>query len=115
MPGEVTSSMQSAGLPSSSMTALFQAISKNTAAAIQAVPGMTPAIEVALRAAQKRVYSASFSTVYLSSLAFGGLALVSIFFSTDNFDEYFTNFINKTVTTNTIAKVKSNRGDLEKV
>lgn len=96
MPQEVIPAVTKAGLPAGSVKALFAAVAKGTTAALDKVPGMTTAIKVALAAAQKRAYARSFSVVYLSSLSFGGLALVVAFFATD-VDKYLTNFVNKTV------------------
>lgn len=96
IPREVIPAVTTAGLPESSLPALFAATKKATAAALDSVPGMTTAIKVALTAAQKRAYAQSFSIVYLSSLSFGFLALAVAFFATD-VDKYMTGFVNKTV------------------
>jgi hypothetical protein len=106
MPGEVSSSVVAAGFPSENLPQLFQAVAKGTAASLDAVPGMSSAVRAALVAAQKRVYSTSFATVYLTSLAFGGIALITCFFTTNDIDAYFTNFLNKTVS----AKVPTVKG-----
>lgn len=111
MPGEISNSATKAGFPSENLPQLVQAVAKGTTAALDAVPGMTSAVKIALAAAQKRVYSTSFATVYLASLAFGGIALIACFFTTNDIDVYFTNFLNKTVSTKVPAKTKE--GDEE--
>ena len=97
MPGEVRNSVVAAGFPEDKVPQLLQAMAKGTADALQSVPGFTTVVSAALQAAQKRVYSVSLSTVYLSSLAFGAAALITCFFATNDIDKYFTNFVNKTV------------------
>lgn len=92
----VTPAVTSAGLPENSLKSLFAAITKATPGALDSMPGVTVAIKTALATAQKRAYAESLKTVYLSSLAFGGLALVVAFFSSD-VDKYLTGFVNKTV------------------
>lgn len=104
MPREVIPAVTGAGLPESSIPALFQATAKATSSALDNVPGMTAAIKVVLQAAQKRAYAESFKIVYLSTLAFGGIALITSFFSAD-VDKYLTGYVNKTVVQ---AKVKDN-------
>lgn len=112
MPGEVSSSVVAAGFPSENLPQLFQAVAKGTAAALDAVPGMNSIVRAALVTAQKRVYSTSFATVYLTSLAFGGIALIACFFTTNDIDAYFTNFLNKTVSAKVPTAAKE--GDDEK-
>lgn len=97
MPQKIIPAVTGAGLPSSSLTALFAAIAKGTTTAIDAVPGMNKAIELVLVAAQKRAYAESLKIVYLSSLSFGGFALITAFFASD-VDKFLTGFVNKTVT-----------------
>lgn len=111
IPREVIPAVTRAGLPESSLPALFAATKMATASALDAVPGMTAAIKVALDAAQKSAYAQSFSIVYLSSLSFGALALIVAFFSSD-VDKYMTGFVNKTVVQ---GKAKGQEDVAEKV
>ncbi|CAI6290664.1 unnamed protein product [Periconia digitata] len=95
-PREVVPAVTSAGLPESSLNALFGAISQATAAALDSVPEMSASIKFTLAAAQKRAAAESLKNVYLSSLSFGFVALlVALFFS--DVDQYLTGFVNKTV------------------
>ena len=73
----VLPSALSAGLPSSSVPALLQAIKASTPQALQAVPGMTPAVLENVGEALKVAYTVAFRTVYLSSIAFGGCAVLA--------------------------------------
>uniref|UniRef100_A0A8H7K351 Major facilitator superfamily (MFS) profile domain-containing protein n=1 Tax=Bionectria ochroleuca TaxID=29856 RepID=A0A8H7K351_BIOOC len=96
--GYVSEAATDAGFAVDGIPELLKVIAKSTTArAIGSVPGMTESISQAVTAAIKRAYAQSYSTVYLSSLAFGGVALVSCFFATHDMEEYFTSFLNKTV------------------
>lgn len=97
MPGRVTEYAVAAGYPEDRVPQLLQAVAKGTAAAFQSLPDVTPTVMDAIQAAQKRVYSMSLSTVYLSSLGWGGLALITCFFATKDMENNFTNFVNKIV------------------
>lgn len=96
LPSKVTSAALGAGLPQSSVNGLLVALGNGTTAAYSQVPGVNSAVLASIGQATKSAYSASFSTVYLSSLAFGGVALIASFFTT-NIDQYLTGFVNKTV------------------
>ena len=93
LPAAVVPSVEAAGLPSSSVPALFVAVTNGTAAALNDVPGINKVILAALGDAIKNAYSSSFKVVYLSSLAFGGVSIIAAFFATD-VDKYLTNFVN---------------------
>ncbi|CAG9949404.1 unnamed protein product [Clonostachys rosea f. rosea IK726] len=96
--GYVSEAATDAGFAVDGIPELLTVIAKSTTArAIGSVPGMTESISQAVTAAIKRAYAQSYSTVYLSGLAFGGVALVSCFFATHDMEEYFTSFLNKTV------------------
>jgi len=93
---QVSSRAVSAGLPESSIPQLMTALTNGTAQALAAVNGSTPAIIEAARAGRERAYAMSLQTTYLSSIAFGGLAIVVSLLATD-VDKYLTGFVNKTV------------------
>ena len=107
IPQNVPRAVVAAGLPASSVPVLMKALANGTAAAIQAVPGMTPTVLGVFTTAVKDSYSASFRTVYLSSLAFSGIALIAAFFTTD-VDAYMTSFLNKRV--DGTQRVESEKG-----
>ena len=96
MPNKVTEAVLAAGLPESSIPQMLRAVTNGTTAAISAVPGTDAAIVAAARAGQKSAWAASFSTVYLSTIAFGATALIISFFASD-ISEFMTSFVNKTV------------------
>ena len=93
---QVSSRVLEAGLPESSLPQLMAALSNSTAGAIAAVPGSSTAIAAAAQAGQKRAWAMSLQTTYLSSIAFGGLAIVVTLLAT-SVDKYLTGFVNKTV------------------
>jgi Fungal trichothecene efflux pump (TRI12) len=80
LPGEVRSAVASLDIPSSSMAKLIAAAGANTAAAYKAVPGITPAIEVAATLANKQAYLTGAHLSYQVALAFGLLGCVAALF-----------------------------------
>ncbi|KAJ5543894.1 hypothetical protein N7494_005173 [Penicillium frequentans] len=77
LPRDVSAAAVKAGLETSSVTYLLEAVSAGTTTALQAVPGMTDSILAAIGNAEKTAYSQSFRTVFLVSIAFGGLAIIA--------------------------------------
>lgn len=67
---------ESAGLPASSIPDLFKAITAGTAAALEAVPGMTPEIAAAVGAAVPDAYAAAYAYVYYAAIAVGLVGLI---------------------------------------
>jgi hypothetical protein len=96
LPQEIVPAVEAAGLPASSVPQLFAAMANGTTAAFESVPGITPSILAAFELATKHAYSHAFKIVYLSSLAFAGIAIVAALFVID-VDKYMTNFVNKTI------------------
>jgi hypothetical protein len=92
----IPSAVIEAGLPPPDVPLLFQAIKNGTAAALQSVPGINATIIDAYGSAQKDSYSESFSTVYLTSVAFGLVALVASYWA-PNVDLLMTSFLNKRI------------------
>ena len=111
MPAAVEDYALRAGLPQSSVPQLLIQISNGTAAAFAQVPGVNTTILTAIVAGQKHAWSSSLSTVYLSSLAYGGTALILSFLAS-NVDKYLTNYVNKTVTSS--AAPRNQEAELEK-
>ncbi|GLA13952.1 hypothetical protein AnigIFM62618_011370 [Aspergillus niger] len=89
LPRDVSAAALNAGLPSSSLTDLLEAVSAGTTAAYEAVPGMTNGILGAVTEAVKTAYSQSFRTVFLASIAFGGLSVIAACFA-EGVDGRFT-------------------------
>jgi MFS family permease len=92
LPANVAPAALKAGLPSADLPALFAAIGAGTPAALEAVPDISPAIMVAVGDAVKVAYSQAFQTVYLTSIAFGGLAIIAALFIT-SIDDLMTDFV----------------------
>ncbi len=75
-----------AGLPANSITDLFAGIKSGS---FDAVAGMTPAVAEAVGHAVKHAYSMSFRTVFLCTLPFGAILLVSAVL-VPNMEDYLT-------------------------
>ena len=86
LPRYVVPAATGAGLPSSSLTALFAGI---TSGSFSKVEGITPAIEEAVGHAVKHAYSMSFRIVFLCTLPFGAIILVAAIVS-PNVEDYLT-------------------------
>lgn len=82
VPGVATA----AGLPASSLPALFDGI---TAGNLTTVPGITPSIMADVGIAVKRAYSMSFRTVFLCTLPFGVILLAAALMA-PNVEDYLT-------------------------
>ncbi|CAK7207711.1 hypothetical protein SEUCBS139899_010522 [Sporothrix eucalyptigena] len=95
-PKDVTAAALAAGLPESSLADTFAALTNGTAAALDAVPGMTTAIEEAITAGTKTAWASTFTTVYYSSLAFTGLAVIASVFSTD-IDNHLNGYVSRRI------------------
>lgn len=95
---DVVSYAEAAGLPASSAAQLVAAaVGNGTAAAIDAVPGMNSTILEAVGLGTLAGYQDTFKVVFLATLAFGGLSIISAFFIED-VGQYLNNFVNKTLT-----------------
>ncbi|OCK77436.1 MFS general substrate transporter [Lepidopterella palustris CBS 459.81] len=82
IPPRVTSAVEAAGLPPSSVAAFIKALSGG-ASALDKVPGVTPRILAAGTRAYQEGNSSAFRTVFLSTIAFTGVALISALFLPD--------------------------------
>jgi MFS family permease len=78
-----------AGLPASSLTALFEAIAAGTSTALSSVPGMSIEVESALTSAQKDAFSGATKIVFLVTISFGSLGVVATLF-TNNIEHLMT-------------------------
>lgn len=85
-----------AKIPTSNLPAISAAFQLGTTEALKKIPGIDSAVLANLAAATVDAFIASFKTVYLSSLAWGGLAIIAAFF-TVNLEKYMTNYVNKAV------------------
>jgi ABC-type thiamin/hydroxymethylpyrimidine transport system permease subunit len=83
--GEIPEIAISAGLPASSVATLMEDIAGSLP--ISTVPGMTDQISAIVVNAVKTAYSQSFQTVFLASIAFGGMAVIAAVFTVPVDDE----------------------------
>lgn len=96
LPAEVVPAVTAAGLPESSLKDLFAAMQVGTPAALETIPGIDATILGAFAEAVKLAYTHAFKVVYLSSLAFAGIAIVASFFVRD-VDKFMTDYVNKVI------------------
>lgn len=96
IPHDVMEAAVSAGLPSSSVPDVLKAITNGTAAAMSSVSGINPTIEGAVTNGLKTAYASSFSTVYLASIGFGGIAIIASLFTKD-IDKHLTNYVSRRI------------------
>lgn len=89
IPKRVPPALIDAGLPPSSIEAFMLAIGAGTAEAFEAIPGVTNEIIAAGVSAYKWANSDAFKTVYLTTIAFSGLAIALSFFA-PNTEEYMS-------------------------
>ncbi|CAK7202067.1 hypothetical protein SEUCBS139899_004787 [Sporothrix eucalyptigena] len=93
---DVTAAATNAGLPASSLPDVFTALNNGTTAALDAVPGMNSTIAQAVTDGNLLGYHQAFKLVFLSTIAFGGIAIIASFFVQD-VSMYLNNFVNKTI------------------
>ncbi len=73
----------SAGLPASSVPSFLTAYTTGTPAAFSAVEGLNSTILAAGTAAYKQASANAYQTVFLSTIAFSGLAIIFALFTAD--------------------------------
>lgn len=96
IPAEVPPAIIDAGLPASSVAEFITALSSGSAKALAVVPGITDQIIVAGTKAYKQANADAYKTVYLSTLAFTGLAIILTFWA-PNTKKYMTNKVAATL------------------
>jgi type VI protein secretion system component VasA len=80
-----------AGLPATSIVAFLTAIGAGNLVAVEAVPGVTPAVLHAAAGASVTAYEKSFQTIYLVTLAFGCCAIIaSLLVDSEKLEEKMT-------------------------
>lgn len=84
IPNKVTSAVMASGLPASSVSSFIKALALGPAA-LADIPGITPSIIAAGSRAYQEANSASFQTVFLTTIAFSCVALITTLFL-PNFD-----------------------------
>ena len=98
IPAVVVPAVLKAGLPATSVKAYFTAVTAGTAKALEAVPGISPNIMAAGANAYKYAYTDAYSTVFLTTIAFSAIAIVTACF-TPNMDHLMTNDLAATLHT----------------
>jgi hypothetical protein len=78
---EVPAAVINAGLPSSSAAQFVDAITVGTTDALDVVPGVTAQIIAVGQTAYKHANADAYRTVYLTTIAFSGLAVILSFFA----------------------------------
>jgi hypothetical protein len=96
IPAYVPPAVIAAGLPADSVVAFLGAFSVGTPEAFAAVPGITPSILAVGTRAYKLANADAFKTVYLSTVAFSGVAIILTFFA-PNVDELMTHNVASTL------------------
>lgn len=80
IPSQVPAAAIEAGLPSTSVTQLLNAFTIGTPASFSNVPGISTSILAAATSAYQKASSDAYSTIFLTSIAFTGLAVILSFF-----------------------------------
>jgi hypothetical protein len=93
---QVPAAVIAAGLPADSVVSFLGAFSIGTPEAFAAVPGITPSILAIGTRAYKVANADAFRTVYLSTIAFSGIAVILTFFA-PNVDELMTHKVASTL------------------
>ena len=92
IPQEVPAKLIAAGLPASSVESFLSAVAIGTPAAFAKVQGLTATIEATGIAAYKVASAHAYQTVFYSTIAFSGVAIILTFF-TPNVDDRMTNSV----------------------
>lgn len=87
---QVPQAVIGAGLPSQSVQSFLQALTSGSKQALDTVKGLTPQILEIGEAVYKHAAADAFRTVFLTSIAFGGVGIILSFF-TPNVDHRMTN------------------------
>ena len=108
IPAEVPPAVVEAGLPSSSVADFMTAISAGTSDAFASVPGITDEIIAVGIRAYKVASADAYRTVYLSTIAFSGVAIILTWFA-PNTEKFMTQQVVATLDnekSNTIPETK---------
>lgn len=84
-------------------------------AAVAKIPGLSEAAINTLKNAAMSAYVSAYFKTYLSALSFAGCALICAFFASNNIDEYWTAFLNKTVDAPHLEALKKTQSETKEV
>lgn len=110
---DVVPALLQAGLPPTSIPDFLTALASGSLPALQAVPEVSPAAIQAGVATFTQAYAKAFKIVWLATLAFGLLAVIASFFTTDIDDKLSHDVVrrldgsNKTVDEEKLEKLES--------
>lgn len=112
--GYVVPAVAKAGLPSASIAPLLTALSTGDTHALANIEGLNPRILAVAESAFKYAYMAAFRTVFLSTIAFGALAIISSYF-VPNVESLMTLEVSTTLhsynNTQTVGQKTLSKGD----
>lgn len=80
---QVPAAVTAAGLPTNSIVEFMTALTSGSAEALQAVPGISTDIITAGSTAYKQANADAYRTVYLTTIAFTGVAVILSFWAPD--------------------------------
>ncbi|KAK7429333.1 hypothetical protein QQZ08_004145 [Neonectria magnoliae] len=112
LPRDITAAVTKAGLPESSLPDLFTAIGNGTSSAFDSIPRINATILAAVDEGTTGCKN-TFQILYLSSLAFGIIAIVSAFFLQD-VSHLLTGFVNKKIHTPHLKRTEKDDDITEK-
>jgi hypothetical protein len=111
LPRYVTPAATDAGLPASSLPALFAGISSGT---FDTVPGIDSGIIAAIDGPIKHANSMSFRTVFLCTIPFSVILIVAAVFYCPNVEDYLTDEVaRKLQNSSAQPRVQQKEGDAE--
>ena len=96
IPAQVPPALISAGLPATSIADFSKAVTASTPAAFAAVKGLTSEILAIGLAAYKVASASAYQTVFLSTIAFSGVAMILALFA-PNVDDKMTDEVISTI------------------
>lgn len=85
-----------AGLPSSSLGSLFEAIAAGTPKALAAVPGINPDIQQAVANSLANAHAAAYAFVYYAAVAIGMVGVIAAVFMKD-YDHMLTSHVSRRI------------------
>ena len=110
IPNQVPRALVNAGLPADSTAAFLKAYTNGTAAAMEAVPGITPQIIAIGDRAYRFATSDAFKTVFYSTIAFMGLGVICVIF-VPNVDHLLTTEVSQTLHSRRNEELLGEKGD----
>lgn len=114
LPDRIAAAVVEAGFPAKNLATLLEAFATQSPAAIEAVPGVTPAILEALNQAAKSAYAYSFHNVWYALMAFA-IATAGISFFITSTRHQLTDAVAAPVSRSHHGVAQGSDGEVEKV